>query len=106
MEVMISDPLFVTVVKLVIMMNSKSSKEDKYQAHLQFCGQESIRDEKIYGREYPGREYPGRVKTTFDLWHLFHRRPLWTRMELVYFQTPSQTIKENWRDFFVIYTRY
>ena len=84
MEVMISDPLFVTVVKLVIMMNSKSSKEDKYQAHLQFCGRESIRDEKIYGREYPGR-----VKTTFDLWHLFHRRPLWTRMELVYFQTPS-----------------
>ena len=101
MEVMISDPLFVTVVKLVIMMNSKSSKEDKYQAHLQFCGQESIRDEKIYGREYLRR-----VKTTFDLWHLFHGRPLWTRMELVYFQTPSQTIKENWRDFFVIYTHY
>ena len=27
MEVMISDPLFVTVVELVIMMNYKSSKE-------------------------------------------------------------------------------
>ena len=62
MEVMISDPLFVTVVELVIMMNYKSSKEDKYQAYLQFCGRESVRDEQIYGQEYPGR-----VKTAFDL---------------------------------------
>ena len=31
----------------------------------------------------------GRVKTTLDLWHLVHGRPLWMRMELVYFHTPS-----------------
>ena len=32
----------------------------------------------------------GRVKA-IDLWHLVHGRPVWTRMELVYFHT----IKNN-----------
>ena len=33
-------------------------------------------------------DHYGRVKT-IDLWHLVHGQPVWTRMELVYFNTIS-----------------